>query len=224
MDESGNIDIVRTGVQGRHKTVRLGDIATVFRGVNPGREQYVEEGPFLLKVGSLAPDFVSWNSRERTHVPLDWFERRKKKALKLGDICLTATAHRARYIGLKVNLIDNLPEAGALPSGEVAVIRMHDNAPFSQVGLLYYLRSAEGRAQMQALVRGSTAHLYPQDLASLRVPTSVVQVAEQELAQLHTKASDAFQEYQSLQQKADALWECLSGRCDGCCKGNPSLA
>ena len=103
---------------------RLADVAEIIHGKNPPSSYYMSEGPILLKVGDLAGSLVSWRSRERNHVPTSWFDKQRALHVRPGDICLTAAAHRPRYIGLKVDLLDEVPDCGAMPSGEVMVIRL----------------------------------------------------------------------------------------------------
>ena len=151
---------------------RIGDIADVFCGRTPPLKEYQSDGPFLLKVGNLKDSFVSWSARKRSYLSPRFFDRHSKLHLKAGDICLTAAAHRPRYIGQKVNVIYDLPKWGAMPSAEILVIRLHDNAPMTPEELAFHLRSEAGYQQLQDIVRGSTAHLYPRDVAALVVPVA----------------------------------------------------
>jgi type I restriction enzyme M protein len=148
----------------------LGDIADVFIGRTPPRGNRPLSGPSLLSVGALSGSFISWRSRSRGQVPVELYQRNKRAHVQIGDICLTAAAHKPRYIGLKVDLVDSLPEQGAMASSEVMVIRLREGAPLRAVQLLFYLRSSAGYNQVQDLVRGSTAHLYPSDVNGLLVP------------------------------------------------------
>jgi SAM-dependent methyltransferase len=182
--------------------VRLGDVAEIFRGKNPPPGTYTSTGPMLLKVGDLAGSLVSWRSRERNHVPAQWFEAQAALHLRPGDICLTAAAHRPRYIGLKVDLLDEVPECGAMPSGEVLVVRLRDGGGIEPALLLLYLRGAGGYGQMQEIVRGSTGHLYPKDLADLRLPRLDLHPRAAEVARLFGEASRSFRRYLATEQAA----------------------
>jgi hypothetical protein len=112
---------------------------------------------------------LSWGRRKRSIVTEDFFNKAGERALQVGDICLTAAAHKPRYIGLKVDLVADLPEFGAVPSAELLVIRSKDHSKLPPESLLFFLRSSEGYEQIQSMVRGSTAHLYPGDLTELQV-------------------------------------------------------
>lgn len=148
---------------------------------------------------------VSWRDRQRTHVPKEWFSRHHRFHLRPGDICLTAAAHRPKYIGLKVDLLDEVPDVGAMPSGEVMVIRLRDHAPFRPEQLLFYLRSPDGYAQIQDAVRGSTAHLYPQDVEKLMIPPLEQQRDADRVCELFAQSAAAFRSYLQLETEATMI-------------------
>lgn len=202
-DERGHL--VRTQVATTERTFRLGDFAEVFRGKNPGRDNYADEGPFLLKVGSLSGSFISWRERSRSRVPQEWYAKSARYHLQYGDICFTATAHRPDYIGLKVDMITQVPDEGALPSGEVVVVRLSGDAPITPIALLYYLRSAAGYAQMQNRIRGSTAHLYPKDLVDIEMPDVAELFDLEEVTRLHAEAEAAFRTYLRLEDRISEI-------------------
>lgn len=190
---------------------RLGEIAEIFRGKNPPRDQYTTSGPFLLKVGSLSGSFVSWRERERSRISEEFYQASPAKQLRPGDICFTCTAHTPKYICQKVDLITVLPPSGALPSGEVIVVRLHSGAPISPLALLYHLRSDAGRRSVQSLIKGSTAHVYPRDLAGLIVPDLPPSVDTAVLEQLYREAEASFRRYLLAEDKiSDLLGMCAA--------------
>jgi len=206
LDPDGTIAFPSTlTIESRRATVALGDVAHVFRGKNPPRDDFFEEAdaPWLLKVGDLEGSFVSWRERPRCHVRPQFFERNIALHLAAGDICLTGSAHRPSYIGLKVDLLDELPDVGAMPSGEVLTIRLRPGVSVDPVELLFYLRSAEGYGQIQELVRGSTGHLYPRDLSTLRLPVESG-FDRGEVTKLYWEAAAAFRSYLALESAAKA--------------------
>lgn len=184
---------------------RLGDIAGVFRGKNPARAEYTKTGPFLLKVGSLSGSFISWRDRERSRVTAEFFNSSPRKQLRPGDICFTGTAHAPRYICHKVDLVSDLPPAGAMPSGEVIVVRLHDDSPVSPLALLYYLRGPEGRLKVQSLIKGSTAHVYPKDLVELTIPDLTATADMELIEKLHAEAEASFREYLAAEDKISLI-------------------
>lgn len=182
--------------------LRLGDIAEVFVGKNPPRSQYVLEGPWLLKVGDLAGSVVPWRARQNNRVSVTWFNKQHRVHLQRGDVCLTAAGHRPKYIGLKVDMIDDLPAEGAAPSGEVMVIRLRSNATVEPEELLFYLRSKTGYRSIQELVRGSTGHLYAQDLAEMRIP-SLQELYSPDAIRAFRQAVSHFREYRKFESQAE---------------------
>lgn len=184
---------------------RLGEIADIFRGKNPPRNQYTTSGPFHLKVGSLSGSFISWRERERCRISEEFYQASPAKQLRPGDICFTCTAHTPKYICQKVDLITELPPSGALPSGEVIVVRLHSGAPISPLALLYHLRSEAGRRSVQCLIKGSTAHVYPRDLAGLIVPDLPPAVDITALEQLYREAETSFRRYLLAEDKISDL-------------------
>lgn len=194
-----------TGPGAQRQGFRLGEIADIFRGKNPLRNQYTKSGPFLLKVGSLSGSFVSWRERERSRISEEFYQSSPAKQLRPGDICFTCTAHTPKYICQKVDLITELPAAGALPSGEVIVVRLHEDAPISPLALLYHLRSEAGRRSVQCLIKGSTAHVYPKDLVSLVVPDFPPSVDITAVEQLYREAEASFRRYLLAEDKISDL-------------------
>lgn len=199
VDEAGAIS---SEPGGSEATWRLGEMAEVFVGRNPGRSEYCKDGPRLLKVGDLSGQVTPWRDRKRNRVSRAWFEKNRRLALRSGDVCLTAAAHRPRYIGLKVDLVDAVPIEGAIPSGEVLVIRPKDDAPVTAELLLYWLRSASGYGCLQRLVRGSTGHLYPADVRELRIPAWLAEVDGDRLLKAHAESVAAFREYRRMEDEA----------------------
>lgn len=181
---------------------RLGEVAEVIRGKNPPAAAYASVGAWLLKVGDLSGSVLPWRRRAKNRVSLEWFAKQSAIALRPGDICMTAAAHRPKYIGLKVDLVDEVPPEGACPSGEVVVVRLKDDAELDPEQLLFYFRSAEGYEAIQDIVRGSTGHLYPRDLANLRLPILERDDATSEAIKYFQAAVGAFRDYRRLEEAA----------------------
>jgi len=164
--------------------IRLGGIAaTIATGRTPPRATYSDrEGLFLLKVGNLTGAGINWIARERNFVDTQNGERKFKPAplLQNGDIVLTSSAHSPVYIAKKCDLVSSIPEwVGARASfvGEVMMIRPKFEL-ISPFVLLAYLRQPKVIQEIQSMVRGQTAHLYPDDIAELQVPASVLAMSD----------------------------------------------
>ena len=192
--------------QQRHVTwqsssVRLDEIASVFRGRNPNKNDLSQQGVFVLRVGDLSGSFLSWRDRGKGRLSQHKFPRYENIALTPGDICMTGAAHHARYIGLKVDLITEIPSPGAIPSGEVVVVRPKPECPFQSEQLLLYLRSSDGYQQIQDAVRGSTGHLYPEDLLSIEIPNLDSYFEGLDVVGEFQMLSSMFQKFRNHEQK-----------------------
>jgi hypothetical protein len=145
---------------------------------------------------------LSWKKRKRTFVTQKFYDKAGDRVLKVGDVCLTAAAHKPRYVGLKVDLVDSIPAKGAVPSAELLVIRSKNPEVLPPEVILFYLRSIEGYSRIQEMVRGSTAHLYPSDLENLEV---VVSLSKAEITVLRKSFADAAKAHRlSLELQAKA--------------------
>jgi len=199
IDEVGNSILRRTRVQ--TSAFRLGEIATIFRGRNPSKRDLSEQGVFILRVGDLAGSFLSWRDRGKGKLLNEKFSRYSNVILAPGDICMTGAAHHARYIGLKVDLVTEVPPPGAIPSGEVVVVRPKDGCPFKPEQILLYLRSSDGYQQIQDAVRGSTGHLYPEDLMDIEIPDLDLLFKDLDLVEEFQKLNSLFQKFRRYEQK-----------------------
>ena len=155
---------------------RLGDLVVeelARTGKTPPRGDYVEAGGvFAVKVGNLSGAGIDWTPRERNFVRPDSVT--PSLWLEAGDIVLTSSAHNPKYIAKKVDLVFDIPDfvgGRATFVGEVLRLRARPGAvdPFE---LLAFLRSPVRRAEIQAMIRGQTAHLRPDDLLSLELPAA----------------------------------------------------
>jgi type I restriction enzyme M protein len=165
--------------------IPLGDLASAIKtGRTPPRAAYSDSGGlFLIKVGNLTGSGINWIARDRNFIDTSTMTARKLGNIELvrrGDIVLTSSAHSPVYIAKKVDLITEVPQwVGGQASfvGEVMLVRAKQDR-VSPMLLLAYLRQPAVAAQIQEMVRGQTAHLHPEDLASLRIPASVLAASE----------------------------------------------
>ena len=152
----------------------LGDFISVANtGQTPRRTAYTDDGMFILKVGNLTGRGINWKPRDRNFVSsAESIKRAGKPRLTLreGDILLTSSAHAARYIAKKVDIIADLPEEfdGVTFVGELIRIRAAEG--IDPYVLLAAIRHPQIRDDLQACVRGQTAHLNPSDLLQVSAP------------------------------------------------------
>ncbi len=165
--------------QKTHKgaTIKLGDILEVARnGRTSPRLSYTESGLFVVKVGNLTGNGINWIARDRNFVSPTETPRRHDLMLRKGDILLTSAAHSPIYIAKKVDIVDRVPQwVGGIASltGEVMLLRANP-ARIDPFVLLAYLRMPTTTQQLQMLIRGQTAHLYPNDVLNLLIPEAAL--------------------------------------------------
>ena len=148
-------------------------IALANTGRTPPRSAYAEGGPFILKVGNLTGRGIDWSPRERNFVSQDEGLRRSRSpglGLRQGDILLTSSAHAARYIAKKVDILDRIPPGYEGPTFVGELIRLRPADGVDPFVLLAALRHPRVRQDLQACVRGQTAHLSPNDLLEVAAP------------------------------------------------------
>ncbi len=141
-------------------------------GRTPSRNAYTKDGTFILKVGNLTGRGIDWIPRDRNFVShAEGIKRAKSHNLKLreGDILLTSSAHVARYIAKKVDVIAHIPNEYETVTFVGEIIRLRPAEGVDPFVLLAALRHASTRKDLQACVRGQTAHLHPNDLLGVRV-------------------------------------------------------
>lgn len=140
----------------------------VFSGstLSPSEEQ---ASALQATVATLGPIFL--NDRLRNVVP----PREQGKLLQTHDLAIAAAAHTASYIGRDVTYC--VADDQIYPSTEVLVIRPATGGVPS-TWLWCFLKSRLGYRQIQACVRGITAHAYPDDICHVRVPLPGAEVAD----------------------------------------------
>ncbi len=110
------------------------------------------------------------------------------------DLLLCNAAHTKSYIGREITYCHS--EDNYLPSTEVMFIRLNrKKVPASYVRC--YLLTKIGFIQIQSTIRGITAHSYPDDILSLRIP-------------IPSLSDDAMAEWFSQDNKMDSAGLCNS--------------
>lgn len=157
-------------------------------GRTPGRSTYTSDGVFILKVGNLTGRGIDWEPRDRNFVSRAEGAKRArsaKLAVRVGDVLLTSSAHASRYIAKKVDVVAQIPEDYHEVTFVGEMIRVRPASGVDPFVLTAALRLPRVREDLQASVRGQTAHLNPEDLLEVTVPCDLrtpdqhlVQVAE----------------------------------------------
>lgn len=196
----------------RHEALRLCEILkTATCGRTPPRASYTPEGLFVVKVGNLTGNGIDWTPRARNFVDPNVYRLNDNgdRYVQSGDILLTAAAHSPIYIAKKVDVVTAIPsEIGGKASfvGEVMLLRANVEKvdPFV---LLAYLRLPSVTKEIQAMIRGQTAHLYPDDVLNLTVDGRVIKPDQtmRKLAELARQEAEKFAELNRIMFKQTAL-------------------
>lgn len=204
------------------KGIKLRDCVSAIRiGKTPPRDMYCDEGHFILKVGNLTGGGIEWFARDRNFVTSAYMAKlargrvARDLVVQQGDILLTSSAHTVRYIAKKVDMVDQIPDFIQQPVtfvGELLLLRPRPEV-IDPYALLAFLRSAGAQASLQAMVRGQTAHLMPNDAGELMVP--LMDRTDERLASLaELIRAEARVQYESTyrRQEMDRVIQELFGR------------
>ena len=145
-----------------YKLVRLGEVCKNIQngktyGVGNYKTKYLNIG-----VGELGDWFVE--ASENKYITEDVNE---KLILNPNTIVWGNSAHLAKYIGEKVNII--MESGKFIPTTEVTAIEP-DEKRINPYYLFLFMNSKWGYYQIQRTVKGMTAHSYPQDIENIVVP------------------------------------------------------
>lgn len=162
---------------GPRKGMPLGNFVEVANtGRTPARSAYTSEGMFILKVGNLTGRGIDWKPRDRNFVSQAEAAKRARSgrlAATVGDILLTSSAHSAYYIAKKVDIVSRIPESYGSVTFVGEVIRVRPISSIDPFILFAALRYESVREDLQACVRGQTAHLNPSDMLKVIVPCNL---------------------------------------------------
>jgi type I restriction enzyme, S subunit len=165
----------------------LGDIAAVFNGKTPSKEQQRETGHPVLKIRDVS-EYGSFKGKFDSFVDVSLALQFSGKFLKPGDTLILNAAHNADYVGSKTYRA--APEVtDALPTGEWLVIRP-DIAVLHSGYANHWINSPNAKRLLRDMVKG--IHLYPKDVARLPIP--LPPLAEQRRIAAILDAADALRQ------------------------------
>lgn len=158
-------------------------------------------------VANLSPTFIEPELRRVR-------SKAHKKRIRNHDLLICAAAHTASYIGKDITYA-TVGDEIIVPSTEVLLVRPdRQRVPSSYIRA--YLKSPTGYRQIQACVRGISAHLYPSDLSVIRVPVPQVPTSQREewfgLDDIMLRAAERVALARSLVEAARMLVEALIER------------
>ncbi|MFX1250134.1 MAG: N-6 DNA methylase [Promethearchaeota archaeon] len=144
----------------------------IFTGRTPARKLYTTKGYKILKVRDLTNKGIDWDNQERGFVSREFFLKHQNIQLRANDILFISAAHHPKYIGEKIDIIDTIPEEymnGVVCSAELLVLRV--NAEYIDPYYVFlFLKTQDGYNAIQACIRGQTAHVYPKDIKTIKIP------------------------------------------------------
>ncbi|SRR5579872_445094 len=181
--------------------VPLAEIAEVFNGKTPSKAEQRNHGHPVLKIKDVS-DVGEFRGSFDSFVDPDLAHAYQAKRLRAGDTLILNAAHNADYVGSKTYRVQP-PVIGALATGEWLVIRpakAHLDPDFA----FHWVNSTEAHRAIRDLVKG--IHLYPKDVARLRIPLPPLpeqrRIAEilDKADALRTKRRDALAQFDMLTQ------------------------
>jgi type I restriction enzyme S subunit len=143
----------------------LSDVAAVFNGKTPAKSEQRQYGHPVLKIKDVNDEGAFVGSFE-SFVDHDFARRFNGKLLKEGDMLILNAAHNVDYVGSKQYQVEAVVD-GAIATGEWTVLRSN-GGELNQAYLAHWIREPTTRFKIKRLVRG--IHLYPRDIAELRIP------------------------------------------------------
>ena len=158
-----------------NRTVPLGDIAEIARGVNIGPKEMekLEEGGDYCYINVRNVDDSGINYEDATMIQpkgMDWFE---KYSIKADDIIITAKGWET-----KVALVDSAYKDSFI-SSNLTRIRVNSNK-YNPYILLEYLKSDIGKRMLESLQTGTTVTLINnKQLSRLEVPVYSKEMMEE---------------------------------------------
>ena len=147
----------------------LASVASVFNGKTPSRADQRNEGHPVLKIKDVSAE-GEFRGKFESFIEASFSSRYANKLLRAGDSLILNAAHNASYVASKKYFAE--PEAlGSLITGEWLVIRPFSSAMDPRF-VYHWLSLPKTQTDLRELVNG--IHLYPKDVALLRIPTPVL--------------------------------------------------
>ena len=158
---------------------RLGDVADIFNGVTPPKSEQRECGHPVLKIKDIDEN-GQFKDNQKSFVDNAFFLDNQKKILKNGDTLILNAAHSSDYVSSKKCYISNFPE-NIIATGEWMIIRSNSGSIDSKF-IYFLLTSGSISLKIKTIVKG--IHLYPKDMANLRIPLPPLSIQHQIVAVL----------------------------------------
>ena len=163
---------------------RVDDVAVVYNGKTPPKAEQRDSGHPVLKIKDVDA-LGRFRGTFSGHVGVDFARKHVSRHLTGGETLVLNAAHSATHVASKTFYAVH-DVAGALATGEWLIVRWEPDRVDSRFGN-HWLNAPATRFHIRRLVRG--IHLYPKDVASLRIP--LPPLAEQKRIAAILDAADA---------------------------------
>lgn len=149
----------------RSSPIALAEVAEILNGKTPSKSEQRSHGHPVLKIKDVS-DLGEFRGPFDSFVDADLANAYAGRQVRAGDTLILNAAHNAEYVGSKTYRVQP-PVVGALATGEWLVIRPVESR-LDPGFLFHWVNSTGARQMIRNVVKG--IHLYPKDVARLRIP------------------------------------------------------
>ncbi len=141
------------------------EFAEVFNGKTPSKSEKRDKGLPILKIKDVNANGL-FKGKFESFVDNEFYKKHYKKKIIKGDTLILNAAHNADYVGSKQFRACSEVD-GVIATGEWLIVRPQLDFSCSSY-INHWLKSGEARFRLRNLVKG--IHLYPKDVARLKIP------------------------------------------------------
>lgn len=182
---------------------QLAEVASVFNGKTPARSEQREVGFPVLKIRDVN-ELGLFRGRFESFIDPKLASRFIGKQIQKNDTLVLNAAHNAEYVGSKTFLVcDNT--AGALATGEWLLVRPNSKILDPKFAH-FWITSPNTKRQFKDLVKG--IHLYPKDVARLKIPLPPLD-EQKRIAAILDKADQLYQKRRQAIALLDSLTQSI---------------
>ena len=183
--------------------LNLAEVANIFNGKTPSKAEQRTHGHPVLKIKNVSAE-RKFSGVFDSFVDMDLAKKSEAKLIKLNDTLILNAAHNADYVGSKQYRAEK-EVVNSLPTGEWLIVRSKNNK-IDSIYLNYWLRLDATRFRIRHMVKG--IHLYPKDVARLKIPLPPL-AEQQKIAAILDAADSLRQKDQQLIEHHTALSQSL---------------
>lgn len=144
----------------------LNSVASVFNGKTPSKSDQRNDGHPVLKIKDVSAE-GKFRGKFESFVETSFSSKYASKLLRSGDSLILNAAHNASHVASKTYFAES-EVLGALVTGEWLVIRP-DSSTVDPRFVYHWLSLPRTKSDLRELING--IHLYPKDVALLKIPT-----------------------------------------------------